>query len=41
LQIAHLVPLKTVGMTEVTTDTTDRNDWPIAVSGIGNGAGQG
>ena len=31
------------GMTEVTTDTTDttdRNDQPVAVGGIGNGAGQ-
>jgi len=28
-----------MGMTEVTTDTTgttDRNDWPVAVGGIGN-----
>jgi len=24
------------GMTEVTTDTTDRNDRPVAVGGIGN-----
>jgi len=24
-----------VGMTEVTTDTTDRNDRPVAVGGIG------
>jgi len=24
------------GLTEVTTDTTDRNDWPVAVGGIGN-----
>ena len=24
------------GMTEVTTDTTDRNDWPVAVGDIGN-----
>ena len=32
------------GMTEVTTDTTDTtdcNDRPVAVGGIGNGAGQG
>jgi len=28
-------------MTEVTTDTTDRNDWPVAVGGIGNYAWQG
>jgi len=24
------------GMTEVTTNTTDRNDRPVAVDGIGN-----
>ena len=23
-------------MTEVTTATTDRNDWPVVVGGIGN-----
>ena len=25
-----------IAITEVTTDTTDRNDWPIVVGGIGN-----
>jgi len=29
------------GMTEITTDTTDRNDRHVAVGGISNGAGQG
>jgi len=32
--------LASCGITEVTTDT-DRNDRPVAVGGIGNGAGQG
>ena len=27
---------KSIGMTEVTTDTTDRNDRPVAVGDIGN-----